>query len=255
MSLKIDLSNQHILVTGGSRGIGAAISRTLIDAGAKVAIQYQQNKNAAEKLAKELGPAARLFQADLSKAMEIGSLYQSVMDYFGGKLHGIVHNAAIALSSAMEKEDPDWVDDWLYTMDVNVNAVALLSKKALATFTASGGGRIVTISSRAAFRGDTPDYMAYAASKGAIVSLTRSIARGYGKQGVKAFIVAPGFTRTQMAQQFIDQYGEAYATSDIALTRMTEPSDVAPTVAFLLSGLADHATGSTIDINAGSYVH
>jgi NAD(P)-dependent dehydrogenase (short-subunit alcohol dehydrogenase family) len=87
-----------------------------------------------------------------------------------------------------------------------------------------------------------------------MVALTRSIARGFGKRGVKAFVVAPGFTRTEMAQAFIDQYGETYATSDIALERMTEPDDIAPTVAFLLSGLADHATGSTIDLNAASYV-
>ena len=88
-----------------------------------------------------------------------------------------------------------------------------------------------------------------------MVALTRSIARGFGKQNIVAFNVAPGFTRTAMAQDFIDQYGEDYAVSDIALTRLTEPKDVAPTVVFLASGLADHATGATIDINAGSYVH
>lgn len=255
MALKIDLSHQNILVTGGSRGIGAAISRSLIEAGAKVAIQYHENSNAAEKLVNELGPNAQLFQADLSKAMQVGSLFQSVMQHFDGKLHGIVNNAGVALSSAISKEDPDWIDDWLYTMDVNVNAVALLCKNALEVFLKQKEGRMITISSRAAFRGDTADYMAYAASKGAVVSLTRSIARAYGKEGVKAFIIAPGFTRTQMAQKFIDQYGEEYALNDIALDKLTEPKDIAPTVAFLLSGLADHATGTTIDINAGSYVH
>ena len=134
-------------------------------------------------------------------------------------------------------------------------AAALLCARAIPQFETRGGGRIINISSRAAFRGDQPDYIAYAASKGGMVALTRSIARGFGKQGVVAFNVAPGFTRTAMAQDFIDQYGEDYAVSDIALTRLTEPKDIAPTVVFLASGLADHATGATIDINAGSYVH
>jgi NAD(P)-dependent dehydrogenase (short-subunit alcohol dehydrogenase family) len=96
--------------------------------------------------------------------------------------------------------------------------------------------------------------MAYAASKAGLVALTRSIARGLGKSGITAFTLAPGFTRTEMAQDFIDQYGEDFAMRDVALDRMTEPDDIAPTVVFLASGLADHATGSTIDLNAASYV-
>ena len=118
-----------------------------------------------------------------------------------------------------------------------------------------GGGRIINVASRAAFRGDTPEYVAYAASKGGVVALTRSLARGLGKQGVVAFTLAPGFTRTDMAQPFIDTYGADYATSDLALDRMTEPADIAPTIVFLASGQMDHATGATIDLNAGSYVH
>ena len=94
----------------------------------------------------------------------------------------------------------------------------------------------------------------YAASKAALAALTKSIARGWGKRGVAAFCVAPGFTRTEMAQDFIDQYGETYVTGDLALPHMTEPQDIAPAVVFLASGLADHATGQTLDLNAGSYV-
>ena len=97
--------------------------------------------------------------------------------------------------------------------------------------------------------------MAYAASKGGVVSLTRSIARAYGKDGIKAFNIAPGFTRTDMAEEFIKAYGEEHAMQDIALDKLTEPKDIAPMVTFLASGMADHATGCTIDINAGSYVH
>jgi NAD(P)-dependent dehydrogenase (short-subunit alcohol dehydrogenase family) len=113
---------------------------------------------------------------------------------------------------------------------------------------------LVNISSRAAFRGDTEDYLAYAASKGGVVSLTRSIARAFGKDNIKAFDLAPGFTHTEMAQVFIDKYGEDYV-KDGALPNMTEPADIARMVVFLASGNADHATGTTIDMNAGSYVH
>ena len=173
-------------------------------------------------------------------------------DALGG-IDLLVNNAAIALSSEMAKTTDEWVGDWESTMRVNLTAPALLTREAIRA--AGGSGlRIVFLASRAAFRGDTPDYLAYAASKGGMVALSRSIARGLGKQGVKAFVIAPGFTRTEMAEDFIRTYGEDYAMKDIALDRMTEPRDIAPLVVFLASGLADHATGTSIDMNAASYV-
>ncbi len=254
--MKIDLSNQHILVTGGTRGIGAAISRILVKCGALVVANYYSHENAAQALKKELGNNLHLIKADLSGAMEVSRLYSETLDYFDGRLDGLVNNAGIAIASPTSKNVIEWTDDWLKTMDVNVNAVGVLSMRAVNHFkTQASGGRIVTISSRAAFRGDTEDYLAYATSKAAVVALTKSIARAYGKEEIKAFVVAPGFTRTEMAQKFIDQYGEDFALNDIALNKLTEPEDIAPTIAFLLSGFMDHATGTTIDINAGSYVH
>jgi 3-oxoacyl-[acyl-carrier protein] reductase len=85
--------------------------------------------------------------------------------------------------------------------------------------------------------------------------LTKSIARAYGKDGIKAFVIAPGFVRTDMAKEFMDLYGEEHAKSDVALERLTEPKDLAPLITFIASGMADHSTGSTFDINAGSYMH
>ena len=171
-----------------------------------------------------------------------------------GTVHALVNNAGVAIGSPLTGTTEDWLADWNQTLAVNLTAAGLLCRAALAHFQKQHNGRIVNIASRAAFRGDAPDYLAYAASKGGMVALSRSIARGFGKQGIKAFVLAPGFTRTEMAQLFIDQYGEQIATSDIALERLTEPDDIAPTVVFLLSGLADHATGTSIDLNAGSYV-
>ena len=172
-----------------------------------------------------------------------------------GRIDVLVNNAGMAAGAALDGDEAAWLQAWTRTMAVNLTAVGLLCRSAIGHFQTHGGGRIINISSRAAFRGDTPDYMAYAASKGGVVALTRSIARAFGKQGITAFDVAPGFTRTEMAEAFIDQYGEAYAASDIALSRLTEPGDIAPMLVFLASGLADHATGTTIDLNAGSYVH
>jgi NAD(P)-dependent dehydrogenase (short-subunit alcohol dehydrogenase family) len=251
--VKIDLSGKSMLVTGASRGIGAAIARAAASAGARVAVHYRSRRDEAESLARELGGGAEAFGADLARPEACLSLWDTVATRFGA-VDVLVNNAGVAVASPPTGDVEGWLADWDATLAVNLTATALLCRAALNHFQAVGGGRIVNIASRAAFRGDTPEYLAYAASKGGMVALTRSIARGYGKAGVTAFVVAPGFTRTEMAQDFIDRYGEDFAMKDIALPRLTEPADVAPTVMFLAGGLADHATGSTIDINAGSYV-
>lgn len=252
--MKIDLSKQRLLVTGASRGIGRAIARQLAEAGARVAVHYSRNANAAQQVASQCGHGARVFQADLSKPVEVWQLFENVVADFG-YIDGLVNNAGISISAAVEGDDVAFADGWSHTMLVNLHATGLLCKKAINHFSERGGGRIVNIASRAAFRGDTSDYLAYAASKGGVVSLTRSIARAYGKQHIKAFVVAPGFTHTDMTKEFVQKYGEAYVQNDLALPSLTQPEDIAPTVAFLLSGLADHSTGCTVDINAGSYVH
>ena len=252
--MRIDLSQASVLVTGASRGIGAAAARSLGQAGARVAIHYREHGQEAAALAQQIGASAEVFQADLSQAKECAALWSAVITRFG-HVNTLVNNAGVAISSPLEGATADWLQDWETTLAVNLRAPAILAKLAIEHFRARGGGRIINISSRAAFRGDQPPYLAYAASKGGLVALTRSLARGFGKAGIVAYIVAPGFTRTDMAQGFLDQFGEDYATSDIALQRLTEPDDIAPLIVFLASGLADHSTGCTIDVNAGSYVH
>jgi len=252
--VQINLSNTSVLVTGASRGIGAAVALAMGKAGARVAIHYRDQRQRADALAAKIGASAEVFQADLSDIDECAALWRAVATRFG-RIDTLVNNAGIAISSPLDLASEDWVTGWDTTMAVNLRAPAILSRLAIAHFTEKGGGRIINISSRAAFRGDQPAYLAYAASKGGLVALTRSIARGFGKAGILAFNVAPGFTRTEMAQDFLDQYGEDYATNDIALERLTEPDDIAPFIVFLASGIGDHSTGCTIDINAASYVH
>jgi NAD(P)-dependent dehydrogenase (short-subunit alcohol dehydrogenase family) len=218
-----------------------------------VAVHYRQERQQAEELAHLIGHNSMSFQADLSKPQEVINLYEQVITQYG-RMDLLINNAGVAHSTDIAEHDEQWIADWAHTFSVNTQAQGILCKKAIATFKIQGGGRIINVASRAAFRGDTPDYLAYGASKGAIPALTRSIARYFGKENIKAFCIAPGFVRTDMAQDFMDQYGEAYALNDIALNQLTEPKDLAPMVVFLASGLADHATGTTIDINAASYV-
>ncbi len=253
--MKDYLQNKKILVTGGNRGIGMAISTFLIEHGAFVAVHYNQNTALAEKLKKNFPDSVVLIQANLLDIAGIPGMFKEVIDKLG-TIDVIVNNAGIAISSSIEIQDDTWVAQWLDTMNVNLSAVGIICKKAIQYFLEhSIPGKIINISSRAAFRGDSSDYLAYAASKGGIVSLTRSIARAYGKKGIVAFNVAPGFVKTDMAQQFFDKYGEQEALDQIALNKLTTPEDIAPFVGFLASGLADHATGGTFDINAASYVH
>ena len=251
--MQIDLAGQSVLVTGASRGIGAAIAGQLAASGARVCIHYGTQKDAAEELAAQIGNGAFAVGANLADRGSCTSLWDEVQQRCG-TVHALVNNAGVALESPLTQSTDEWHAAWEMTMAINLTATGLLCRSAIAHFQRIGGGRIVNIASRAAFRGDTPDYLAYAASKAGMVALSRSIARGFGKANIKAFVVAPGFTRTDMAQAFIDRYGEDFAVNDIALGKLTEPGDIAPTVAFLLSGLADHATGTSIDLNAGSYV-
>lgn len=250
--MEISLKGKVVLVTGGSRGIGEALCKGLSDAGASVALHFNSNAQKANEVLNDLD--SKTFQANLSSPSEIVQLFEQVIAYYG-KIDVLINNAGVAISSDLDSDDEVWLKDWDQTFAINTRAVGLLCKKAIQHFKERGGGRIINISSRAAFRGDTMDYLAYGASKGAIPSLTRSIARYCGKQNIKAFNIAPGFVRTDMAQDFMDQYGEEYALNDIALPELTEPKNLAPMVVLLASGLADHATGTTIDINAASYVH
>jgi NAD(P)-dependent dehydrogenase (short-subunit alcohol dehydrogenase family) len=252
--MQIDLTGKTILVTGASRGIGRALAEGLAGAGATIAAHFNQSRAEAETLAETLGHDARAFQADLAEPASCERLFNRVVETYR-RLDVLVNNAGIALRVPFDATTDEWRKGWDLTMAVNLRAVELLSRLAVAHFRQHGGGRLINVASRAAFRGDVPEYMTYAASKAGVVALTRSLARAFGKDRVCAFVLAPGFIRTDMAQDFIDEYGEAHVIGDLALDRLTEPADLVPLVVLLASGLADHATGATFDVNAGSYVH
>ena len=251
----MNLKDQRVLVTGASKGIGFAIAEHLLDHKARVGVHYHSGKEGAEALAGryEKGQAVAL-QADLSDSREVIQLFESALATLGS-IDTLVLNAGIFVPHSTEIEVEEWFRIWKQTLAVNLDSVGLMTRVALDYFKKRQAGRIIYIGSRAAFRGETEEYLAYAASKGGLTSLARSVARSFGKYNIKAFVIAPGFTRTAMAEQFIGEYGEARVLEELSLNELTETSDIAPLVSFMVSGAMDHATGTTIDINAGSYIH
>jgi len=251
--MKIDLKNNIILVTGAAGAIGASIVRAMAEYGATVAIHYNKKAAGAKEVAVNVGNRSQPFQADLSKPENCVKLFQDVLSAYG-RLDTLVNNAGVYLRSPNEESFDGWLLNWERTMAINLTAAGVLCREAVNCFKNQGGGRIVNVASRAAFRGDYEDYFAYAASKGGMVALSRTIARTYGKYNIKSFVVAPGFVRTPVVDEYIKKHGSDSVMKDLALAELTTPEDVAPTVVFLASGLMDHATGCTVDINAGSYV-
>ncbi|MBE0432346.1 SDR family oxidoreductase [candidate division WOR-3 bacterium] len=251
--MRIDLKGQVILVTGAPGGIGEAIVRKLAECGATVALHYNQKAGLANRLAVEVGNDSKPFHADLSEPARGVPLFREVLDAYE-KVDTLVNNAGVYLRSPNDKDLNGWLADWNRTIAVNLTAAGVLSREAVNYFKRAGGGRIIHIASRAAFRGDYEEYFAYAASKGGMVALSKTIARTCGKYNVKSFVIAPGFVRTPIVDEYIKQHGDESIMKDLALSEMTRPEDVAPAVAFLASGLMDHATGCSIDINAGSYM-
>ena len=250
--MTIDLTGRAVLVTGAGRGIGHAIAARLLESGASVALHYLASSEGVDGLAGRFADTAFPVQADLETREGPRRLFEQAVGALG-RLDGLVNNAGIAEATPPDMDDEAWRRVFDRTMAVNLAASTHLSRLSIAAFRQGGGGRIVSVASRAAFRGDTADFMDYAASKAGMVAHARSVARAFGKDGICAFVIAPGWVNTDMAADAAARYGEA-VLMDGALSRITESSDLAPLVALLLSGMADHATGTTIHVNAASYI-
>ncbi len=251
--LHINLSEKKILLTGASDGIGKSVAEFLIKMGAKVAIHYNTNAESAKELVSKSENNSQAFQANLEIEKEVVKLFDNVMNAFG-KIDVIILNAGVFLKHSTNQNTEDWLSTWKKTMAINLTSVGILTKLGIDHFKEIGGGVFIYIGSRAVFRGETEEYLAYAASKGGLTSLGRSVARSFGKENIKSFIIAPGFTRTKMAEQFIEEYGEEKVLNEIALNELTRPRDLAPLIGLMCGGFMDHATGSTIDVNAGSHI-
>jgi len=251
--MNIDLSGEIVLVTGSSRGIGRAIAEQLGSSGATVAVHCRKSVQRAREVAEEIGNDSEVFTADLESSDETLELFSNVMEKYG-KLDLLVNNAGIFEHAPLDKDAADWCMDWNRTIAVNLTSAGILCREAINHFISTGGGRIINIASRAAFRGETAEHLHYAASKGGIVSLSRSIARSFGKYHIKSFAIAPGFVRTEMIEHHLGGRGEQEIVGELSLNRLTTPEDIAPVTVLIAAGRMDHATGTTIDINGGSYM-
>lgn len=237
MTTLIDLSKETILVTGATGEIGKATCLDLEEHGAKV-IRHGLSREAD-------------IQADLSEFSGCLRLWESVLKDAGSPT-AIVNNAGICEYSPVDLPAMEWSVRWDRIMRVNLKSAADLTRLALEN---EHPMRIVYVSSRAAFRGDTPELMAYAASKAGMVALAKSVARGFGGVGVRTFVVAPGpVAETPMCNADEKRYGYSAVWDDISTPRTTTPSDVSRAILACTSGLLDQATGTTIDVNGASYV-
>ena len=253
----INLTGKVALVTGGSRGIGSATVRTLVAAGADVVLHYGVNQRAAEQTAREAGSqSCHLIAADLAVPGSAKSLWRSAQAW-KSRVDILVNNAGVYSPGSVSDSDQTWRKVWQDTLQVNLTATADLCREAIKAWQADGkGGSIVNVASRAAFRGDGPDYWAYAASKGAMIALTKTLARAYSREGIYTYAVAPGFVSTDMALESFehDSTLRQRTISEIPIGDIAPAEQVANIICFLSSGLASHATGQTVDINGASYV-
>jgi len=241
-----------VLITGASRGVGAAIARKCAEHGAKLILHYGQNHAAMAQLKTELGTAVLgNFSVDLSKPGAGHELWDKAVT-ISGNINALVNNAGIAISVPFSDDDDHWQSGWNTTMAVNLQAPADLCHRAVTSFGANTGGRIVNIASRAGQRGDHMDFAAYAASKAALIALTQTIAKGAAKNNVTAYSIAPGWIDTDMAPD--DPKTRAAAMAEIPLGRFADPQEIAALTAFLLSGSCPSSSGATFDINGASYL-
>ncbi|MCR8546420.1 SDR family oxidoreductase [Salipiger sp. P9] len=249
----ISLEGKTVLVTGASGGIGGAIVRRIAALGGMPVIHYARNAAAAEALLSEIGGAGTPVQADLSVPEGATALWQEAVARCG-RIHALVNNAGVRGLARVGDDLALWQSAWDSDLRVNLLAPADLCRLAIRHFRDAGGGRIVNIASRAGQRGYTEDHMPYGASKAGLINLTKSIARNFGKDGVTAVAIAPGFVRTEMAESFVAAHGRAAAVGDIPTGEMVTPEELADLVAFTLRDAQVSLNGATLDVNGGSYL-
>ncbi len=237
-----------ILLTGSSRGIGAAARKLLQGRGATV-IGHATGSDHPATIA-----------ADFTDNEAPQRLWQAALDQAGGTIDVLVNNAGLFDANPLDCEDAEWLAAWEDTLRINLTAAAQLSRFAVRHWQergakgAQGGGRIVHVASRAGHRGDSPAHWHYAAAKGGMLAMHKTIARQYAGEGILSFAIAPGFTDTAMAGDYLESRGGPGLLADIPLGRVAEPEEIGKLIEFCALDAPASLTGATLDANGASYV-
>ncbi|KPK76116.1 MAG: 3-oxoacyl-ACP reductase [Phycisphaerae bacterium SM23_30] len=250
----MNFADKVVLVTGASRGIGRAIARQFADHKARVAVHYHQNQAAAKDTRAPMpgGPHV-LFQADVASAEAAQHLIHSVVKDMG-RIDIVVNNAGIfEPHPIVEVSFENWQDAWKRTLATNLLGPAHVMFWAAQQMKRQGGGRIINISSRGAFRGE-PEAPAYGASKAGLNALSQSLAKALAPYNIYVCVVAPGFVETDMAASMLDGPAGEAIRNESPLRRVARPEEVARTVLFLASEGSEFLTGCIVDVNGASYL-
>ena len=247
------LDGMNVLVSGASGGLGSAIVERLAAEGATPIIHFGWNKAAAHALLEKIEGRGHVVQGDLSMPAGPEELWRKSIAV-AHRVHAVVNAAGIRTEIGLNDSLDAWHKAWRGEFQVNLFAAVDLSRNAILHFREHGGGRIVNIASRAGQRGYSAEAMAYGATKAALINLTKSIAKSFGPEGVTAVAIAPGWIRTDMAEDFIARHGEAAAVADIPIGAMALPEEVAELTAFVLRPSQRSLNGATLDVNGGSYI-
>ena len=245
------LEGRTVLVTGAARGIGAAVLRRCLDAGARVLAHASARSAASDAVARELGSAAGEFLFEDLSRPGAGERLVARAVARSPDLDAVVNNAGVYKPTPLA-DDALWREGWEEIVAINLRAPADICRAVIPRFQAKRGGRIVNVASRAGQRGDGPDHAGYAASKGGLLALTRTYARAFAGDNILFYAVAPGWVETRMAPE--DIAARRKAVGEIPLGRAASPEEVAALIAFLLSDACASATGATFDVNGASYV-
>ena len=245
MTNSISLAGKRILITGGARGLGRSFARAVVDAGAKVAVAdilVEEGQSTSHSI------GANFFELDLTQPESITICMEQVAAKLGG-LDGLINNGAIATAVGGLNMTEIEIDQWDKVMTVNVRGTWLMSRAAVPHLAKSGNGKILNLASDTALWG-APKLMHYVASKGAVISMTRSMARELGADGISVNSIAPGLTAVE-ATEYVPEERKRQYVEGRPFKRTQMPEDVAGATVFLMSDAADFITGQCLPINGG----
>ena len=252
--MQFDITGKIVLITGGSRGIGKACAELFAQMGATIGITYQSNKQAAQQTLAGLNPGDHtLWQLSLGEPAEVEKFTTDFIERYG-RIDILVNNAGVYFEHKIDKVSFDeWTNSWRKTLSVNLEGPANLCYFAARQMIKQGGGKIINISSRGAFRGE-PDCPAYGASKAGLNAMSQSLAQALAPHNISVHVIAPGFVETDMAAEILNSPAGEAIKKQSPFGRVAKPEEVANMVMLCALDGVGFSSGAIIDINGASYL-